>query len=58
MVRIGSLSAKRMIDDKKMLSFEPYRAYAKNILKHLSALSKTILSFLKKQAFAVKMFFR
>lgn len=47
-----------MIDDKKMLSFEPYRAYAKNILKHLSALSKTILSFLKKQVFAVKMFFR
>lgn len=39
-----------------MLSFEPYRAYAKNILKHSSALYETILSFLGNKFLLLKCF--
>lgn len=39
-----------------MLSFEPYRAYAKNILKHSSALYETTLTFLGSKFLLLKRF--
>lgn len=56
MVRIGLVLAKRMIDDRKCCLLNLIGHMLKNILKCLSALDETGLSFLKKQAFAVKMF--